>query len=476
MQKGNNNDDINRQRQWQNYQNFAVDFVMNKMFVSIVTNDGSATIDHRRYPRGAKTKYDHARASYCIRSDYLGSVPRFDGREFQSMFRLSRSRFQRLMEDVGALQDPFYTNIVDSAGNVGASFEARLMLPLKSMAYGVPPHCFRDYFQMSKTLAKTCCHKFFHVIKSIYSEEYLRLPTEEDLKNIVKLHNSVHKVGGMFGSLDCMHTWWKNCPTAWKGQFKGKEKHCSIVLEAACDHHLWFWHAAYGYAGTLNDINILNMSPLLTRILDGTFEELEHNLVPYKIGEHEFNHLFLLVDGIYPPLSRFIKAIKAPISDDEKSFTGWQESARKDIERAFGVLQGQWQCTSRPIHLMKMESIAAMMATSLILHNMGVSDRVMDGDVRARYNPSNSLLVDGTDENGINQPYDLDRRQQQTHSGTNAATTHVSGNRSVHNLLTRKTRWESPEDEDAQERWDKLYDRQENERLVEALKAWKAKP
>ena len=92
---------------WQTYENYAVDF-MNNVF-SMMAGDGAAEIDHRRYPRSAKVKYDHERAAYCIHSDYLGSVPRFDGKEFQSMFRLSRTRFQRLMEDVGALQHPFHT-------------------------------------------------------------------------------------------------------------------------------------------------------------------------------------------------------------------------------------------------------------------------------------------------------------------------------------------------------------------------------
>ena len=117
--------------EWQSYQNFAVDFFQKQCAIMA---DDATDIDHRLFPRSAKTKYDHERAAYCIRSDYLGTVPRFDGREFQSMFRLSRSRFQRLMEDVAALQDPFYVSTVDNTGQTGASFEARLMLPLKTMA------------------------------------------------------------------------------------------------------------------------------------------------------------------------------------------------------------------------------------------------------------------------------------------------------------------------------------------------------
>ena len=66
--------------------------------VEVVVADAvssESNIDCRLYPRAEKTKCDHERAACCIRSDYLGNVPRFDGKEFQSMFRVSRSRFRR---------------------------------------------------------------------------------------------------------------------------------------------------------------------------------------------------------------------------------------------------------------------------------------------------------------------------------------------------------------------------------------------
>ena len=90
----------------------------------------------------------------------------------------------------------------------------------------------------------------------------------------------------MLGSLDCMHTAWDKCPVGWQGSFKnGKKKKPSIVLEAACDYHLWFWHASYGYAGTMNDLNILNLSPLLEMIVSGDLAKLEEEVTPYNIGD-----------------------------------------------------------------------------------------------------------------------------------------------------------------------------------------------
>ena len=123
----------------------------------------------------------------------------------------------------------------------------------------------------------------------------------------------------MGGSLNCMHTYWKNCPVALQGNFKGKEKRPSIVLEAACDYHLWFCHTSYGYAGTLNDINIMNLSHLQEGFLNGTFAEIEFNsgVMPYIISDEQFYYIFYLVDGIYPRYSRFVKAVKQPILPEE---------------------------------------------------------------------------------------------------------------------------------------------------------------
>ena len=175
-------------------------------------------------------------------------------------------------------------------------------------------------------------------------------------------------------------------------------------MEAICDYNLFLWHVSYGYAGTLNDLNILNLSPLLDRLVDGSFVELEEEagVVPYSISEEEFDKCFLLVDGIYPKYSRFVKGIKEPISPEETTFTTWQESARKDIERAFGVLKGMWQYLDRPIHSHDLNHISARVTTCVILHNMLVSDRIM-GDYNADYNPAHAL--EQLEEMQVEQPF-----------------------------------------------------------------------
>lgn len=58
---------------------------------------------------------------------------------------------------------------------------------------------------------------------------------------------------------------------AWAGQFRGKEKQQTVVLEAISDGELWIWHYFFGSPGSLNDINILDHSTTMGAMLAGKF-------------------------------------------------------------------------------------------------------------------------------------------------------------------------------------------------------------
>lgn len=105
-----------------------------------------------------------------------------------------------------------------------------------------------------------CCLKEFTVaIVDEFYAEYLRAPKAADMERIVRINTELG-FPGMAGSIDCQHYEWKNCPTMLAGQFKGKEKKPSVVLEGIADGELWLWYVFYGLPGSLNDINFLNRS------------------------------------------------------------------------------------------------------------------------------------------------------------------------------------------------------------------------
>ena len=62
----------------------------------------------------------------------------------------------------------------------------------------------------------------------------------------------------------------------------------------------------------------------------------------YSINGHDYTMGYYLVDGIYPPWSTFVKTSPAPQGRKRSLFATTQESTRKDVERAFGVLQARF--------------------------------------------------------------------------------------------------------------------------------------
>ena len=96
--------------------------------------------------------------------------------------------------------------------------------------------------------------------------------------------------------------------------------------------------------GSLNDINVLDRSPVFVALAEGRAPP-----VNYTVNGHEYTMGYYLADGIYPNWSTFVKTIPRPLGEKRKYFASKQESARKDVERAFwGVTitfcNSAWAC------------------------------------------------------------------------------------------------------------------------------------
>jgi Plant transposon protein len=105
------------------------------------------------------------------------------------------------------------------------------------------------------------------------------------------------------------------------GFIQRQRKKSTIVLEAISDYHLWFWHASFGYAGSLNDLNILNLSPFLSSLLDGSFIAIEKECIPCEIAGKSFESLYVCVDVQNLPevLAICARGYKHPITVREKN-------------------------------------------------------------------------------------------------------------------------------------------------------------
>ncbi|XP_021716924.1 uncharacterized protein LOC110684798 [Chenopodium quinoa] len=169
---------------------------------------------------------------------------------------------------------------------------------------------------------------------------------------------------GIIGSVDCMHWEWKNCMTAWKGQYQGRKGVAILILEAIADRDLWIWLLSSGY-----DLNVLHRSVVFEDVLEGRTPP-----VSFVVNGHQYNKGYYLIDGIYPKWATFVKSVTSPQTQDYKLFAQHQEAARKDVKRAFGVLQSRFAIIRKPSLAWDVQILHKIMLSCIILHNMIVED------------------------------------------------------------------------------------------------------
>jgi hypothetical protein len=114
--------------------------------------------------------------------------------------------------------------------------------------------------------------------------------------------------------------------------------------------------AFFGTTGSQNDINVLNKSPLFIEAIRG-----ESPAVHYIVNRNQYDMGYYLADKIYLEWVAFVKTVNGPQSVEDKLFSQRQESARKDVKKAFSVLRACFDIVRRPARLRKQADVINIM-------------------------------------------------------------------------------------------------------------------
>jgi hypothetical protein len=164
----------------------------------------------------------------------------------------------------------------------------------------------------------------------------------------------------MLGSIDYMH---------WVGRIVlllGKG--CTRGIKVSALSFLRRWQqqrAFFAIAGTHSDINVLQRSPVFVRLAEG-----QAPTVNFKVNGHAYDKGYYLADGIYPTCATCVKTIPALDSKMDAYFATCQEAARKDVERAFVVLQQHFAVVRYPALTWSESQMWDVMNGCVIMHNM----------------------------------------------------------------------------------------------------------
>ncbi|GJV94140.1 ALP1-like protein [Tanacetum coccineum] len=102
-----------------------------------------------------------------------------------------------------------------------------------------------------------------------------------------------------------------------------------------------------------------------------------YTVVPYVVNGVEYRNGYYLVDGIYQEWASFVKSFTVTTGLKHTYFKQRQESARKDVERAFGVLQERRGLIQQPARAYEVNTLRRIMYADIIMHNMILEDQNM---------------------------------------------------------------------------------------------------
>lgn len=213
--------------------------------------------------------------------------------------------------------------------------------------------------------------RFVTAVIGSFEAEWLRKPNEEDILEIEKRYSRLG-FPGCIGAVDCASWEWANCPLAWQGLHKGKEKKPNCRMEVGCDDILRILHLNFGIPGSFNDRTILEHSPLFNAGRSGRWRPV----CPYtSVSVLALDWFYYLADGIYPDLRIFLKPLAAPRTANEKMFSKYQSAARKALEPVFGVMFARFHILCIPARLWEKDELISVVKACVIMHNMVCATR-----------------------------------------------------------------------------------------------------
>ncbi|XP_047948856.1 uncharacterized protein LOC125194653 [Salvia hispanica] len=207
----------------------------------------------------------------------------------------------------------------DGIGRPGLTPLQKCTVAIRQLAYETPTDMFDEYLHVGDTTGRECLKKFCKLVVEAFGNTYLRCPTADDCQSLMRDARDGARLPR----------------DAREHRFRVEQRHQRPQL----------------------------VHPIRRSVRGSRSGHPVHaNGRTHHMG-------YYLAEGIYPRWPVFLKTISCPIGERRVLFAAKQESTRKDVERAFGVLQLRWAIMKGPARFWYKEVIVDVMYACTIMHN-----------------------------------------------------------------------------------------------------------
>ena len=247
--------------------------------------------------------------------------------------------------------------------------EFKIMVALRMLGRG---NCADDVEEMSG-VAESTCHaifkRFLVKFSLAYSNEYIKFPTGDRLKQVVRMYTAMG-FPMCCGSMDVCHVHLGMCREGLVTLCTGKEHYPSLAFQCCVGPNRECYYTSTYFFGSFNDKTITHNCTLCKSLLNGLLKDVEGILIDEKGIPLLCKGGYLVVDGGYPKYQFLIDPMPQTSSVKGTIWSEWLESIRKDVECFFGILKSRFRMLKNAIQMHSFKDIECAWYCAIILHNM----------------------------------------------------------------------------------------------------------
>lgn len=301
--------------------------------------------------------------SYLKSGDWWSSVvPIMNDKQFKENFRIQRSTFKEILNQVGP-----YLRREDTIFRSAIPIEKRVACALYSLGSTSELRTIAHLFGIGRSTAANLLHEFTEIIVQLFFHRLIKFPTtDQAIKDVTDGFLDKYRYPMCLGSVDGTHICIQP-PYGEETDYYNYKKYHSVIALGVVDSNLKFTYLNVGAPGRCNDASVYNRCTLGELVRDPIYARNYLTVNNINIQAH------LIGDSAFPLSQRLMKPFPERVNmpQAQRYFNYRLSHCRSTIERAFGHVKNRFRSLHKKLEY-DLDHTKSIIKAAFILHNICV--------------------------------------------------------------------------------------------------------